>query len=487
MMKKNYIAFILLCLFNFPSMSQNETALILDETYEQFRETRLKQRRFKHEQITSLINDAGQSAFFELTRVGESVEGRQISMLQYGNGPVKILLWSQMHGDESTATMALFDIFKFLQDDQVLSEQKELLNNRTTIYFIPMLNPDGAERFQRRNAQGIDINRDAVRLQTNEGKILQAVHDRTGANVGFNLHDQSRYYNVEGSSKPATISVLAPAFNEDKDINDVRKRAMQIIVRMNRTLQQFAPGHVGRYSDDFEPRAFGDNIQKWGTSTILIESGGYYADREKQFIRKLNYIAILDALFAIADNSFAEEDMNRYEMIPRHDQKMFDLKISGIEIPMDNGSYVADLGIDLYENDQADHSTYYFKGQLEDVGDLSTHYGYESLNAEGLVFEMARIYDDGDRNISREDQIQLLREGYGYLRVGEKADQPDQDLLLNTVSASFKVPGEVAPGKPANFFLKEGEKYRYAVINGFLIDLADPEPEQSFNSLFFNE
>ena len=35
--------------------------------------------------------------------------------------------------------------------------------------MVPMLNPDGAERFQRRNAQGIDINRDALLLQSPEG------------------------------------------------------------------------------------------------------------------------------------------------------------------------------------------------------------------------------------------------------------------------------------------------------------------------------
>ena len=138
-----------------------------------------------------------------------------------------------------------------------------------------MVNPDGAELFQRRNNFEIDLNRDAVRQQTPEGKLLKEVFDSLKADFGFNLHDQSKYYNARLTDSPATISFLAPAYDYEKHINTTRGNAMKIIVQMNDIIQKYAPGQVGRYSDEFEPRAFGDNIQKWGTSTILIESGGY--------------------------------------------------------------------------------------------------------------------------------------------------------------------------------------------------------------------
>jgi murein tripeptide amidase MpaA len=43
-----------------------------------------------------------------------------------------------------------------------------------TLHALPCSNPDGAERFQRRNAQGIDINRDAWRCRRPRGRITQA-------------------------------------------------------------------------------------------------------------------------------------------------------------------------------------------------------------------------------------------------------------------------------------------------------------------------
>ena len=126
---------------------------------------------------------------FTLEKIGESIEGRSINYVRAGTGPMGVLLWSQMHGDEPTATSALFDVFDYFQkhrDDPVVSR----ILTRLTLHVVPMLNPDGAERFQRRNAQSIDINRDALRLQTPEGRALKGLRDRLNPRVGFNLHNQ---------------------------------------------------------------------------------------------------------------------------------------------------------------------------------------------------------------------------------------------------------------------------------------------------------
>ena len=151
-----------------------------------------------------------QAEGFEVTPVGKSIQNRSIYMVKTGTGPVKVLLWSQMHGDEPTATIALLDIFNFLRQKDALDPIRQKILSNTTLYFIPMLNPDGAQVYQRRNAIDIDLNRDALRLQSPEARLLKSIRDSLDADFGFNLHDQSIYYTAGVSDKPATLSFLAP-------------------------------------------------------------------------------------------------------------------------------------------------------------------------------------------------------------------------------------------------------------------------------------
>ena len=87
------------------------------------------------------------SSRFFLERVGTSLEGRSINLITVGTGPFRVLLWSQMHGDEPTATAALLDVFEYFQRHRTDPAVQRILSS-LTLYVIPMLNPDGAERFR---------------------------------------------------------------------------------------------------------------------------------------------------------------------------------------------------------------------------------------------------------------------------------------------------------------------------------------------------
>ena len=358
----------------------------LHDAHASFIEPALTLRRFKHRDLMPLIEKIRTNPRFEVTLAGKSLEERDIYLIKAGTGKSKVLLWSQMHGDEATATMAIMDIFRFLAatNDGFDALRTSILAN-TTLYFVPMLNPDGAERWQRRTAHDIDMNRDALRLQAPESVILKGLQQSLKPEFGFNLHDQSTRYSAGHTPNLATISFLATAYDYARSMNAVRERSTKLIVGMNHALQSLIPNQVGRYSDEHEPRAFGDNIQKWGTSLVLIESGGYRNDPEKQYIRKLNFVAILTGLKAIADGSYTKEKTSEYNNIPQNERFHFDLLIRNATMSLKGKKYTVDIGINQDEvHTDSTASTFTIKSKVEDLGDLSVFYGIEELDATGL-------------------------------------------------------------------------------------------------------
>jgi hypothetical protein len=481
---KNKVTLILL-LFSFVMQSQvNDITASLYETYENYKESSIGKRRIKHQDVQTLIGSLKNEPGFTIKKVGTSIEGRALTLLSLGTGPTDVFLWSQMHGNEPTATQAIFDIVNFFKSDDFKVEKSAILDN-LTIHFLPMLNPDGAEAFKRRNTLGVDINRDALRLQSPESRTLKRVRDSLDADFGFNLHDQSTYYNAELTEKPATISYLAPAYNYEKDINESRGNAMKVIVFMNNIIQKYAPGQVGRYNDDFEPRAFGDNIQKWGTSTILIESGGYPNDVEKQEIRKLNYVSILSAIYTIAKENYKEIPLEAYEEIPENDRKLFDLKIVGATYELLGNSYILDLGIHQLEVDKEGNNDFWYSSRIIDQGDLSTYYGYETFDAEGYTIVPGMVYPEIQNSPMEaiDDVATMLKNGYMYLRVNTIPQEAlNSPMPIHIISKEYELPKfRLGVGTNPTFLLKKDGELKYAVINGFLIDL-----NKSNKAVFFN-
>ena len=441
----------------------------LYQTYEQYKEKSLTHRRFKHSDISHLIKNLKTKNNYEVKVVGKSVEGRELNLITLGKGKRKIFLWSQMHGDEPTATAALFDIFNFFNDEQ----NKDFCNKlfeRVTLYFLPMVNPDGAERFKRRNFYDIDLNRDASRLQCPEAIILKSVFDSIKADFGFNLHDQSHRYSVGNSFRTATISFLAPAYNYEKDFNNIRNNAVKLIGNMYNALNLFIPGHIAKYSDEYEPRAFGDNFQKWGTSTILIESGGWKNDPEKQFIRKLNYISILSALKSIAEESYVSTSRDIYESIPFNDKYIFDVMLRNVILKNGKNKMKVDVTINLDEFEQSEGKINFFKSQVADLGDLSTFYAYNDYDMSGFSIERASVYNEKVFTLNELNKIdfnKLYAKGYSTILVKKL---PDEKYFYHPINIALKdkIDTTINIGETANFVLKKNNKIEYIVINGFL-------------------
>lgn len=460
-------------------MTKEQFVTQLAQKYDTYKESSLTHRRFKHADLQVLIGNLPKNKLFQVTSLGKSIEGRNIPLITLGAGSTKVLLWSQMHGDESTATMALFDIFNFFSKNDEFDALKKDFLSKVTLYFVPMLNPDGAEVWKRRNAYDIDLNRDAVRLQSPEAVILKSVRDSLNPEFGFNLHDQSIFYTVGNTRTPATISFLAPAFNYDKNINQVRGNAMKLIAEMTEMLYQFMPAQVAKYSDDFEPRAFGDNIQKWGTSVILIESGGYQNDPEKQYIRKMNFMAMMASIHSIANKNYEKYTIDQYNAIPFNERLLKSIILRGLTMRKNKKDYKIDVAYIYGEVMFNNYKEFYYKNSIDEIGDLSIFYGYEEINCEGMMGEEGKVYPlklNSIEDVKKLNLRDLYKEGYTAVRLENvKVTEDFTKLGINIIVKTNRIDKEVGMGKNPDLVIRQNGKVRYVVINGFVQDLEKSE------------
>ena len=277
--------------------------------------------------------------------VGRSAEGRPIFLLALGSGARHVLLWSQMHGDEPSATPALLDVA-----DHLLTEASgRAVLDELTLLMVPMLNPDGTERGARRNAQGIDVNRDALNLATPEGRILKSVRDRYQPILGFNLHDQDRRTTVGDSGRLAAIALLAVAGDAQGTMTAGRMRAKRVASAVVGAVEPFLGASVARYDEDWSPRAFGDNITAWGTPVVLIESGGLASGRPLSDLTRLNFVALVSVLSSLAADDAAAADPVVYERLSRNRSDAFaDVVVRGGRILQGAvAPYRADIAFDV--------------------------------------------------------------------------------------------------------------------------------------------
>jgi hypothetical protein len=335
---------------------------------------------------------AASPELFQLETIGTSVEGRPLFHLWFGRGPTKVLLWSQMHGDEPTATSALLDLIELVQRHRAAPEVDRLLG-ALTIHVVPMLNPDGAERYQRRNAQSIDINRDAVLLQTPEGRALKALRDRVEPRFGFNLHNQSWRTSVGRPPQPAAISLLAVAYDDARSENQDRRLAKRLCAIIRNALEPLAAGRIGRYDDEFEERAFGENLTRSGTSVVLIETGPASADDPEWPLVRLNFVALASALDALATGRVLEADPDRYDSLPTNGDRLMHTILRNATIVAGTGvaPFVGDVGIVAQRivSNLGGERRVGLSARIDDVGDLRVYGALETIDCTGLTITPA--------------------------------------------------------------------------------------------------
>ena len=267
---------------------------------------------------------------FYVSVIGYSVEKRPIHKIVIGKGSKKILMWSQMHGNESTTTKALFDVFNVFKDSNS-KNIKRILEN-CTICFVPMLNPDGAEVYTRYNANAVDLNRDAQDMSQPESKVLRDLFNEFKPDFCFNLHGQRTIFSAGKRNKSAVLSFLAPAQDDKYSISKNRKVAMDLICRIQNALQIVIPEQIGIYDDTFNQDCVGDTFQGLGAATILYEAGHFPEDYQRETTRELIFKALFLGLDLISQTTDLGEHHKFYFQIPENEKLHRDIIIRNVLI-----------------------------------------------------------------------------------------------------------------------------------------------------------
>lgn len=330
----------------------------------------------------------------QVKQVGKSVQERPIYTYQIGTGKTKIFLWSQMHGNESTTTKALLDFINLLNSE---TELAKMLLEAFTFLAIPILNPDGAFLYTRENANKVDLNRDSQDLSQPESLVLRGVFEVFQPDYCFNLHDQRTIFGVADTGKPATVSFLAPSYNEERDINTTRLDAIRVINNINKVLQNYIPGQVGRFDDSFNINCIGDTFQSLGVPTILFEAGHFPNDYLREETRKYIFISLLVSFTTLFENDVVDNEIGQYLNIPQNKSVFYDFMYKNIKINYDGNEIITNFAVQ-YKEELIDGEVN-FKGYIAAIDNLESYFGHYEFDAQGA------LYSDNLDNLPKINQI----------------------------------------------------------------------------------
>ncbi len=134
---------------------------------------------------------AKRHAAIAVSSVGRSVEGKDLLAVHVDPDPDaeprwKVLFIGAQHGDEHAGKEAILDLI-----DDIAAGTFELPKG-VELWAVPMANPDGVDKDQRRNANDFDLNRDHLILSQPETVALHKLVQHERPQVIVDCHEFTR-------------------------------------------------------------------------------------------------------------------------------------------------------------------------------------------------------------------------------------------------------------------------------------------------------
>jgi hypothetical protein len=160
-----------------------------------------------------------------VSQIGQTIQGRPLQLVKIGDGkPTTVLFLCSQHGDEPAGREAC------LIKIRDLAFGKAAIPPAATLLFVPTANPDGRAANTRGNANGIDINRDHIALDTPEGKTYAKLIRDYQPDVVHDLHEfgpQPLVYDKD------VLWLWPRNLNTDQRVHDEAEKLSRDYVRVN--------------------------------------------------------------------------------------------------------------------------------------------------------------------------------------------------------------------------------------------------------------
>lgn len=159
--------------------------------------------------------DSKQSPLVRIASLGKSAGGtRQIWLVRVADPETdpertkRVLILCRQHGDEPASTESLLRLIHGVATGGDPALRAGL--SHTTLYVIPMVNPDGAGANTRRNANGVDLNRDWGRFTQPETREVAAAVKLICPALIVDAHnwDGSDEYNADCLEMPREMETV---------------------------------------------------------------------------------------------------------------------------------------------------------------------------------------------------------------------------------------------------------------------------------------
>lgn len=145
---------------------------------------------YSMERHHDLVAEAASCEGVGLVRIGTTLDGQPLDLLEMGEGDTKVWLYARQHPGETQAEWWMEGALECLTDPT--DPIARALRKHCTIYVVPNCNPDGSRRGHlRTNAVGTNLNREWAEPSADKSPEVLAIRnhmDKTGVDFAIDAH-----------------------------------------------------------------------------------------------------------------------------------------------------------------------------------------------------------------------------------------------------------------------------------------------------------